>query len=87
MCFLCMLGQMHQDADYNYDQSGVGYHVGNRPRIKWDHPDGALLYFRNGEIHWLTPWESIRCWLKWDDAGSLERKHRPNLATGRDAVR
>ena len=45
-----MLGQMHQDADYNYDQSGVGYHVGNRPHIKWDHPDGALLYFRNGEI-------------------------------------
>ena len=55
MCFLCMLGRMHQDADYNYDQSGVGYHVGNRPHIKWDHPDGALLYFRNGEIHWLTP--------------------------------
>ena len=76
-----MSEELRLGAGYNFDQDGFRYPVGNRPHIKWDHPDGPLLYLRNGEIHWLTGWELYRCWLKWDDAESLERKHRPSLTT------
>lgn len=62
---------------------GGGYHgwpSDSRPTIKWNHIDGPMLRFRNGEIHWLTWQERFRCWMGWEDALSLERKHRPHLA-------
>jgi hypothetical protein len=57
-----------------------GYRDTARPDIQWNHIDGPLLHFRNGELHWLTWRERFRCWLGLDDAVSLEVKHRPHLA-------
>lgn len=65
--------------DYRYNQHGVGYPIKARPSIVWDHIDGPLLYFRDGQLHWLTWWERLRCWLGYDDAMSLEFKYRPDL--------
>jgi hypothetical protein len=76
--------ELLQPDDYIYDHDGVGYRASNRPHIKWDHEDGPLLYFRNGETHGLSRREILQCWLKWDDADSLERKHRPELAIAQD---
>jgi hypothetical protein len=56
-----------------------GYQASARPDIQWNHIDGPLLHFRNGELHWLTWRERFRCWMGWDDAETLEAKHRPNL--------
>ncbi len=58
----------------------VGWEAKNRPSIRWNHIDGPLLTFRNGEMHWLTWRERFRCWMGWDDAISLESKHRPYLS-------
>jgi hypothetical protein len=57
-----------------------GYPSGSRPSIQWDHIDGPLLCFRNGELHWLTWRERFWCWLGCEDAYSLEKKHRPHLS-------
>ena len=51
-----------------------------RPKIQWNHIDGPLLNFRNGEMHWLTWRERFLCWIGREDAYSLEAKHRPHLA-------
>lgn len=53
----------------------------NKPHIQMNHIDGPLLHFRNGELHWLTLWERVMVRLGRADAYSLERKHRPLLAT------
>jgi hypothetical protein len=58
----------------------LGYPGTARPNIQWNHVDGPLLHFRNGEIHWLTWRERFRCWMGWDDAESLEARHRPHLS-------
>jgi hypothetical protein len=58
---------------------GVGFPRSSRPRIKPDHVDGPLLVFRDGQMHWLTPWERILFALGLTDAERLERKRRPNL--------
>jgi len=66
-----------------YEEFGggyVGYREDARPDIVWKHIDGPLLYFRNGELHWLTWRERFRCWMGWDDALTLEAKYRPHLA-------
>lgn len=63
-----------------YDANGVGYPAGNEPWIMWHHIDGPLLHFRNGELHWMTMWERMLCWLGQADALSLERKHLPHLS-------
>jgi hypothetical protein len=49
------------------------------PEIVWGHVDGPLLYMRNGQLHWLTLWERLRCWLYCDNAYTLERKHSPDF--------
>lgn len=58
----------------------IGYRDTARPDIHWNNVDGPLLCFRNGEMQWLTWRERFRCWMGWDDALSLEAKHRPHLA-------
>jgi len=57
----------------------IGRPRSNPPCIHWYHINGPLLVFRNGELHWLSLWERLRCWLKLDDAESLEKKLRPDL--------
>lgn len=57
----------------------IGWEAGARPWIMWKHIDGPLLHFSNGEMHWLTWRERFRCWMGWEDAASLEFKHRPEL--------
>ena len=71
-----------QRPGYRYAKHGIGY-VGYptdaRPSIRWSHVDGPLLRYRDGQLHWLTLWERLRCWLGWDDAESIERKRRADL--------
>jgi hypothetical protein len=67
---------------YEKDPTGSGYYgyiADARPDINWNHIDGPLLHFRNGEMHWLTLRERFRCWIGLDDALSLEARHRPRL--------
>ena len=64
---------------YTYNEHGVGYLLDSEPEIVWKHVDGPLLYYRDGQMHWLTLWERLRCWLGLDDAKSIERKRRPDL--------
>ena len=65
--------------DYIYNRHGIGYHRDSRPEINWKHIDGPLLYYRDGQLHWLTLWERFCCWLGLDDAESIELKRRPDL--------
>jgi hypothetical protein len=68
--------------DYIYQRAPggyVAYHRDARPSINWKHIDGPLLYYRDGQLHWLTLWERLRCWFGRDDAESIERKRRPEL--------
>lgn len=63
---------------YDYQRSGaswIGVPRGSEPSINWRHIDGPLLYRRDGQLHWLTLWERLRCWLGYDDANSLDRKY------------
>jgi hypothetical protein len=72
-----------------YEEHGggyVGYREDARPDIVWNHIDGPLLYFRNGELHWLTLWERLRHWMGLEDVYSLERKHRPHLPQGAEVL-
>lgn len=57
----------------------VGYSADARPSINWKHIDGPLLCCRDGQLHWLTLWERLCCWLGWENAESIERKRRPDL--------
>jgi hypothetical protein len=68
-----------QRPGYRYNKHGIGFPVDAKPEIVWDHIDGPLLYFRDGQLHWLTLWERFRCWLGLDDAASIEAKRRPDL--------
>lgn len=68
-----------QRPGYIYNSHGIGYPATNRPWIMWNHIDGPLLHFRDGQLHWLTFRERIRCWFNLDDAESLEAKRRPDL--------
>lgn len=56
-----------------------GWPAESRPSIQMNHIDGPVLYFRNGEIQWLTLFERFMVWVGRADAFSLERKHRPHL--------
>jgi hypothetical protein len=58
---------------------GVSWPKSNRPSIVPNHIDGPLLTFRDGQMHWLTPWERIQFFFGLTDAEKLERKRRPNL--------
>lgn len=64
---------------YIYDNQGVGYPANNRAWILWNHIDGPLLHFRNGELHWLTLRERFMCWLGRDNAATIEFKRKPHL--------
>lgn len=57
----------------------IAWSASSTPSIIWNHVDGPLLTFRNGEMHWLTLWERVRCWFGYDNECSLERKYRPHL--------
>lgn len=57
----------------------IGYPETARPEINWNHIDGPLLYYRDGQLHWLTLWERFRCWLGLDNAETIEAKRRPDL--------
>lgn len=50
-----------------------------RPMLNMRHVDGPVLFFRDGQMHWLTLRERLRVRLGWDDATSLERRLRPDL--------
>lgn len=50
-----------------------------RPGIVANHIDGPLLYFRDGQLHWLTLWERFLFMCGWTDADKIERKRRPNM--------
>lgn len=54
-------------------------HVPADPFINWTHIDGPLLYYSDGQLHWLTLWERLRCWLSLDDARTIQMKRRPDL--------
>lgn len=58
---------------------GVSYPLSARPSLNMRHIDGPMIYFRDGQMHWLTLLERIAVHLGWDDAETLERKHRPDL--------
>lgn len=57
----------------------IGWPKDSRPYINRKHVDGPLLYFSNGEMHWLTWRERLALWLGRTDADRLERKLRPDL--------
>jgi len=63
------------------DSSGLhtGFPASARPSIQDNHIDGPLLYFRDGQLHWLTWRERVQYALGLTNAEKLERKHRPNL--------
>jgi hypothetical protein len=64
---------------YLYNFHGVDYPAGSRPRISRCNIDGPMLVYRDGQIHWLTPWERFCCWIGIDDAERIERRRRPDL--------
>lgn len=73
-----------QRTGYRYERlpSGgiMGWPTACQPFINRKHIDGPLLYFRNGEMHWLTLWERMLLRLGKTDALALERKYRPHLS-------
>lgn len=73
---------MREDWECEDAPSGgfIGWPKDSRPSIQAHHIDGPLLHFRNGELHWLTPWERVLLWFGKTDAYALECKHRPHLA-------
>ena len=56
---------------------GASFPKDARPSIK--HIDGLVLFFSDGQMHWLTIWERAMLRIGWIDAESLQRKHRPHL--------
>lgn len=50
-----------------------------RPVINAKHIDGPVLYFRDGQMHWLTLWERFLFAIGLTDADAIERKRRPKL--------
>jgi hypothetical protein len=58
---------------------GHSFQLTNRPNIQWNHIDGPLLHFSDGQLHWLTWRERMMCMIGTDDAESLQRKLRPRL--------
>lgn len=50
-----------------------------KPRIQWEHVDGPVLIYSDGQLHWLTWREKIACLFAFTDAETLQKKHRPEL--------
>lgn len=57
--------------------TGPGY---NPPSIVANHIDGPLLYFSDGQLHWLTLWERALFAFGLTDATRLQKKLRPRLS-------
>lgn len=49
------------------------------PDIVEKHIDGPLLYFSDGQIHWLTILERIQLWFGLTSAEKLQLKLRPRF--------
>ena len=64
--------------------AGVSFPLSNQPRISTKHIDGPVIFFRDGQMHWLTLAERLRIWLGMIDSYKLERELRPRLT---EAVR
>jgi hypothetical protein len=60
--------------------SGFSIERSARPHLTMKHIDGPVLTFRDGQMHWLTLTERLKVWFGKEDAESLERKLRPDLA-------
>lgn len=58
---------------------GVAYKEYRPPSINEHHIDGPLLYFSDGQLHWLTFWERVLFRLDLTDAMELQQKLRPRL--------
>lgn len=65
------------DAPY----PGVSFPADAQPGLNMKHIDGPMLYFSDGQMHWLTIGERLLVALGIEDAQSLQRKLRPNLTT------
>ncbi len=50
------------------------------PGLQPNHADGPLLYFSDGQLHWLNLWERLKLALGLTDAELLQWKRRPNLS-------
>lgn len=68
-----------QRVGWVYNDRGIGWPETNRPEIVWNHIDGPLLHYRDGQLHWLTWVERFRCRMGWETAESIEAKRRPDL--------
>lgn len=58
---------------------GLGFPLDARPSIQSNHIDGPVLFFRDGQMHWLNWRERFLLAIGFTDAEKLERKRRPNL--------
>ena len=74
--------QSLQRPGYVYNEHGVGYRENTLPWIQWKHIDGPLLYYSDGQLHWLTLWERLRFWIGRDNAESIQTRRRPDLEKG-----
>lgn len=58
---------------------GIEFNGYSAPGIVETHIDGPLLYFSDGQIHWLTIPERIQLWFGLTNAEKLQCKLRPRL--------
>lgn len=68
-----------QRPGYIYNKQGIGFPANGRAWIMWNHIDGPLLHYRDGQLHWLTLWERFQCWRGAANAATIETKRRPDL--------
>ena len=59
---------------------GHEFPIEAEPSINWNHVDGPVLFFSDGQMHWLTWIERLQVWLLLEEADSLQKKLRPFLA-------
>lgn len=65
-----------QRPGYIYNERGVGYPIGIKPSIVWNHIDGPLLHTSDCGLHWLTIWERIQFAFGWTNVTRLDLKHQ-----------
>jgi hypothetical protein len=57
-------------------ENGVGYPIGVKPAIVWNHIDGPLLHTSDCGLHWLTLWERIQLHLGLTDINAIDKRRR-----------
>jgi hypothetical protein len=57
-------------------ENGVGYPIGVKASIVWNHVDGPLLHTSDCGLHWLTFWERVQMFFRMTDIDALDCKHR-----------